>query len=142
MAKAPQPEPSTLLGLQSNISVQRYFEISLLLTLSTAFISVTITGKLDFVSTVVVSLALAVKLWSYTREVDFSLSPRTVTRVSILYIFFYALDFLVLSPGPGLLDRMLTATVHLILFTTVIKIFSARTHRDYGYLALLSFMMI
>jgi transglutaminase-like putative cysteine protease len=142
MAKTPQPDPSKLLGLQSNISVQRYFEISLLLTLATAFISVTMTGKLDFVSTVVVSLALAVRLWGYSREVDLSLSPRTVTRVSVLYIFFYALDFLVLSPGPGLLDRMLTATVHLILFTTVIKIFSARTSRDYGYLAVLSFMMI
>jgi transglutaminase-like putative cysteine protease len=142
MPKAAQPDPSALLKLQSNISVQRYFEVSLLLTLATAFITVAMTGKLDFVSTVVVSVALAVKLWSYSREADFSLSPRTVTRVSIFYIFFYALDFLIFSPGPGLLDKMLTATVHLVLFTTVIKIFSARTYRDYGYLATLSFMMM
>ena len=142
MLIAAQPDPSTLLSHQSNISVQRYFEVSLLLTLATAFITVTMTGKLDFVSTVVVSIALGVKLWSYSREVDLSLSPRTVTRVSISYIFFYALDFLILSPGPSLLDRMLTATVHLVLFTTVIKIFSARTYRDYGYLATLSFMMM
>jgi transglutaminase-like putative cysteine protease len=142
MAKATQPDSSALLRLQSNISVQRYFEISLLLTLATAFITVTMTGKLDFVSTVVVSAALGVKLWSYSREADFSLSPRTVTRISIFYIFFYALDFLIFSPGPGLLDKMLTATVHLVLFTTVIKIFSARTYRDYGYLATLSFMMM
>ena len=142
MPKAVQPDPSALLRLQSNISVQRYFEVSLLLTLATAFITVTMTGKLDFISTVVVSIALGVKLWSYSREVDFSLSPRTVTRVSIFYIFFYALDLLIFSPGPGWLDRILTATVHLVLFTTVIKIFSARTYRDYGYLAALSFMMM
>jgi len=142
MAKSAQPDPSALLRLQSNISVQRYFEVSLLLTLATAFITVAMTDKLDFVSTVVVSIALGVKLWSYSREADFSLSPRTVTRVSIFYIFFYALDFLIFSPGPGLLDKMLTATVHLVLFTTVIKIFSARTYRDYGYLATLSFMMM
>ena len=141
MAKAAQTDPSALLKLQSNISVQRYFEVSLLLTLATAFVTVAMTGKLDFVSTVVVSIALGVKLWGYSREVDFSLSPRTVTRISIFYIFFYALDFLT-SPGPGLLDKMLTATVHLVLFTTVIKIFSARTYRDYGYLATLSFMMM
>ena len=30
---------------------------------------------------------------------------------------------------------MLAATVHLVLFTAVIKVFSARTYRDYGYLA-------
>ncbi len=142
MAKAAQTDPSTLLKLQSNISVQRYFEVSLLLTLATAFITVAMTGKLDFASTVVVSIALGVKLWSYSREADFSLSPKTVTRVSIFYIFFYALDFLIFSPGPGLLDKMLTATVHLVLFTTVIKIFSARTYRDYGYLATLSFVMM
>jgi transglutaminase-like putative cysteine protease len=141
MAKAAQTDPSALLKFQSNISVQRYFEVSLLLTLATAFVTVAMTGKLDFVSTVVVSIALGLKLWSYSREVDFSLSPRTVTRISIFYIFFYALDFLT-SPGPGLLDKMLTATVHLVLFTTVIKIFSARTYRDYGYLATLSFMMM
>ncbi len=142
MAKTAQLDPATLVRLQSNISVQRYFEVSLLLTLATGFITVTMTGKLDFVSTVVVSIALGVKLWSYSREADFSLSPRAVTRVSIFYIFFYALDFLIFSPGPGVLDRMLTATVHLVLFTTVIKIFSARTNRDYGYLATLSFMMM
>src|SRR5208283_370881 len=142
MAKTAQADPAALLRLQSNISVQRYFEVSLLLTLATAFITVAMTGKLDFVSTVVVSIALGVKLWSYSREADFSLSPKTVTRVSIFYIFFYALDFLIFSPGPGLLDKMLTATVHLVLFTTVIKIFSARTYRDYVYLATLSFMMM
>jgi transglutaminase-like putative cysteine protease len=142
MAKTAQADPAALLRLQSNISVQRYFEVSLLLTLATAFITVAMTGKLDFVSTVVVSIALGVKLWSYSREADFSLSPRTVTRISVFYIFFYALDFLIFSPGPGLLDRMLTATVHLVLFTTVIKIFSASTYRDYVYLATLSFMMM
>jgi transglutaminase-like putative cysteine protease len=142
MAKAVQLDPSTLQKLQSNISVQRYFEISLLLTLTTGFITVTMTGKLDTISIVVVSAALALKLWSYSRESDLSLSPRTVNRISIFYIVFYVLDFLIFSPGPGALDRMLSATVHLILFTTVIKIFSARTYRDYGYLATLSFLMM
>src|SRR5260370_5206604 len=117
---------------QSHISVQRYFEISLLLMLGTGFLTVATTGKLDLVSIEVVSGALLVKLSSYVRDVDYSLSPRKVTRLAIFYIFFYALDLLVLSPGPELLDRMLQATVHLILFATVIKVFSARTYRDYG----------
>lgn len=142
MARTAQLDSSTLSKLQSNISVQRYFEISLLLTLATGFITVAMTGKLDMVSIVVVFTALAVKLWSYSREADYSLSPRTVTRVSILYIFFYALDFLIFSAGLSALDRMLAATVHLILFTAVVKIFSIRTYRDYGYLAILSFMMM
>ncbi len=142
MARKASPDPSEPANKQSNISVQRYFEISLLLMLGTGFVTLATAGKLDLASVVVVAGALLVKLSSYLREVDYSLSPRAVTRLAIFYIFFYALDFLIFSPGPGPLDRMLQATVHLILFVTVIKVFSARTYRDYGYLATLSFLMI
>jgi protein-glutamine gamma-glutamyltransferase len=127
---------------QSQISVQRYYEISLLLMLSIAFITVATTGKLDLISTSAVSAGLLFKLWSYVRDADYSLAPRTVTRLSVFYLFFYALDFLIFAPGPSALDRMLQATVHLVLFTVVIKVFSAHTYRDYAYLATLSFMMM
>ena len=127
---------------QSNISVQRYFEISLLLMLATGFLTVATTGKLDVVSIVMMSGALGIKLWSYIRGADYSLGPKTVTRISIFYIFFYGLDFLIFSTGPSPIDRMLAATVHLVLFTAVMKIFSARTYRDYGYLAAISFLMM
>jgi transglutaminase-like putative cysteine protease len=142
MAKAAKADPTELAKKQSHISVQRYFEISLLLMLATGFVTVATTGKLDLISIVGVSGALLVKLWSYVREADYSLSPRAVTRISIFYIFFFALDFLIFSAGPSPLDSMLNATVHLVLFTTVIKVFSARTYRDYGYLATLSFLMM
>ncbi|MGE5327390.1 MAG: DUF3488 and DUF4129 domain-containing transglutaminase family protein, partial [Deltaproteobacteria bacterium] len=80
--------------------------------------------------------------WSYIRDADYSLAPRTVTRLSIFYLFFYVLDFLLFAPGPTTLDSMLQATVHLVLFTAIIKVFSARTYRDYAYLATLSFLMM
>ncbi len=134
--------PRTSRQRQANISVQRYFEISLLLMLATGFLTVATTGKLDVVSMVMMFGALGIKLWSYVRGADYSLGPKTVTRISIFYIFFYGLDFLIFSAGPSAVDRMLTATVHLVLFTAVMKIFSARTYRDYGYLATLSFLMM
>ena len=127
---------------QSHISVQRYFEISLLLMLATGFLTVATTGKLDVISIIVVFSAMGVRLWSHIRGVDYSLAPKTVARISIFYIFFYGLDFLIFASGPSPIDRMLAATVHLVLFTAVIKIFSARTYRDYGYLAAISFMMM
>ena len=126
----------------AHISVQRYFEVSLLLMLATGFLTVATTGKLDAVSMVMMFGAMAVRLWGYVRGTDFSLSPKTVTRISIFYIFFYGLDFLIFSTGPSPLDRMLSATVHLVLFTAIMKLFSARTYRDYGYLAALSFLMM
>ncbi len=127
---------------QANISVQRYFEMSLLLMLATGFLTVASTGKLDLVSTVVMFAALCIKFWGYLRGTNYSVSPKTVTRLSIFYIFFYGLDFLIFAAGPTAVDRMLAATVHLVLFITLMKIFSARTYRDYGYLATLSFLML
>ncbi len=127
---------------QAHISVQRYFEVSLLLTLAIGFLTVATTGKLDVISMVMMFGALGIKLWSYLRGADYSLGPKTVTRISIFYIFFYGLDFLIFSTGPSAIDRMLAATVHLVLFTAVMKVFSARTNRDYGYLAAISFLMM
>ena len=142
-ADSPQISARDLrLRLQTNISVERYFEVSLLLMLATGFLTVATTGKLDAISMVMMFGALGIKLWSYVRGADYSLGPRTVTRVSIFYIFFYGLDFLLFAAGPSAVDRMLAATVHLVLFTAIVKVFSARTGRDYGYLAAISFLMM
>src|SRR5690242_18611108 len=136
MATKAWAEPTDLAKKHAHISVQRYFEISLLLMLGTSFVTVATTGKLDLPSVILIFCALLLKLWSYVREVDYSLSPRTVSRIAIFYILFYGLDFLIFSAdaGPTLLDHMLAATVHLVLFATIVKVFSARTYRDYGYL--------
>ncbi len=142
MEKKPQAVAADVENRHANISVQRYFEVSLLLLLATGFLTVVTTGKLDMVSVIVVCGALCIKLWSYVRGADYSLGPKTVTRISIVYIFFFGLDFLIFSAGPSPIDRMLNATVHLVLFTAVMKIFSAQTYRDYGYLAALSFLMM
>ncbi|HZP01859.1 MAG TPA: DUF3488 domain-containing protein, partial [Terriglobia bacterium] len=142
MAQTTRPGPIDFKEKPSNISVQRYFEISLLLMLGTGFATVATTGKLDLISIVGVTAALAVKLTGHIRGKEYSLSARTVTRVSIFYIFFFLLDFLLFSVGPTALDSMLNATVHLILFTAVVKVFSAQSYRDYAYLATLSFLMM
>lgn len=142
MARLSAAEHAELTKKQSHISVERYFEVSLLLMLTVSFLTITTTRKLDTPSTLVVFAALGLRLVSYFRDRDWSLAPRTVTRIAIFYVFFYGLDFFIFTPGPTILDHMLAATVHLILFATVVKVFSARTYRDYGYLATLSFMMM
>src|SRR5262245_33820496 len=111
--------------------VDRYFEVSLLLLLlATSFTTLALARKPDIPSMLGFSAALALKLWKRLRGRDVNLQPSTAARLGVLCIFFYALDVLILSPGPSLIDRILAATVHLVLLVTVIKIFSARTHRD------------
>jgi transglutaminase-like putative cysteine protease len=128
-------------GARAKISVQRYFEISLLLMLATSFLTLATTGKLDTFSLVLFSGALGAKLWSYARgERGYVIQPATVSRIAIAYLVFYPADLFFLTSGPSLMDRMLNATIHLVLFTTIIKVFSARRYRDYLYLAILSFL--
>ncbi|MGH9432478.1 MAG: transglutaminase TgpA family protein [Terriglobia bacterium] len=128
-------------GARAKISVQRYFEISLLLMLATSFVTLASTGKLDTFSLVLFSGALGAKLWSYARgERGYVIESDAVNRIAIAYVLFYPVDLFLLANGPSFMDRVLTATIHLVLFTTIIKIFSARRYRDYLYLALLSFL--
>ncbi len=135
--------PSVLFINETHINARRYFEVSLLLMLATAFLTIATTGKLDTLSIVIFSVALGVKLWSYARgESGLHLGPKVVTHLSIAYLFFYAIDLAFIAPGSSLMDRMLSATVHLVLFTTIIKVLSARRYRDYLYLAALSFLMM
>jgi transglutaminase-like putative cysteine protease len=122
--------------------VDRYFEVSLLLMLAASFATLALTGKLDIPSMLVFSGALGLKIWKHVRSADFNLQPSVATRLGSLCLLFYGLDVLVLAPGPALIDRVLTATVHLVLFATAIKVFSTRSHRDYGYLVALSFLMM
>lgn len=143
MAGSRKNGPLIYKNKQTHISVQRYFEISLLLMLASSFLTLTSTGRVDAISIVLFLAALGVKLWSYARgESGFLLQPTTVTRLAVVYIFFLFADFALLNGATAPLDRVLPVTIHLILFITAIKIFSARRYRDYGYLAALSFLMM
>ena len=123
-------------------AVERYFQLSLVLTLIVAFFTLAWTGRLDAPTVVLVSVALAIRLIALVLGHDLRLSPRAVTVFSVFYLFFYPADILFLTTGPTVLDRVLAATVHLVLFAAVIKVFSASTRRDSAYLAVLSFLMM
>ncbi|HEX5412532.1 MAG TPA: DUF3488 and transglutaminase-like domain-containing protein [Terriglobia bacterium] len=123
-------------------SVDRFFAVSLLLLLGTSFVTLASTGKLDIISVALVFIALGVRLWGYSSGRNLQISSRAVTRLAILYIPFFILDFLYLSAGATPLESMLNTTVHLVLFAAVTKFFSAVTRRDYAYLAALSLLMV
>ena len=127
---------------RSGTSVDRFFAVSLLLMLGTSFITLASTGKLDIVSVALVFIALGARLWGYACGRNLQISPKTVTRLALLYIPFFIFDFLFLSASGTALESMLNATVHLVLFVTVTKVFSAVTRRDYAYLAALSLLMV
>ncbi|MFQ5663500.1 MAG: DUF3488 and DUF4129 domain-containing transglutaminase family protein [Terriglobia bacterium] len=120
-------------------TIHRYFEVSLFLLVTVGFLALASTGKLDIFSTLLAASALVVKALRYRGHSEPELSPRSVKLLTALYFFLYGVDFWLSGGWP---DGFIRATTHLVLFIAVVKLFSARTNRDYLWLAVIAFMEI
>jgi transglutaminase-like putative cysteine protease len=129
-------------------AVQRYFEISLYLLVVTSVIAIVSTGKLDPFSSVIPVLALGYKGIRLWRGKGPEISIRLATWLVLAYFLFFPFDLWVLSrslavgaPNPALYSALLAA-IHLLLFAVLVRLYSARTNRDYAFLAVLAFAAI
>jgi hypothetical protein len=130
------PSASPVIAKPSMSSAERFFQWSLYMLLVTGFLALMGTGKLDAPSLVLVIPALLLRGYWLFRGRDFMLSERWTGYATILYFAFYAADYLFLS------QSFVTATMHLVLFIVVIKLFSIRRERDVVYLAVMSFGLV
>ncbi len=126
-------------------ALTRYFQISLYLMLLVSVLTLVSTGKLDLVSILLPPAALLVKGYRWWRGFPAELSPRAATWLVVGYFAFFPVDLWWLSrllasdaQNPALYSALLAA-IHLMLFATIVRLFSARSTRDYLFLALLSF---
>ena len=120
--------------------LDRYFEISLFGLLSTGFLTLASTGRMDLFSMSVMGLALVGRALLLWRGNTFLLSPVWVSRVAIAYIPFFFFDIVFLEASAvNALERGLLAVIHLLFFAAVVKLFSASQTRDYVFLAALAF---
>ncbi len=125
-------------------AVERYFEVSLYLLVAIGVLAIVSTGKLDVFSTVAPAAALLYKGIRVRRGLGPELSSRAATWCVLGYFLFFPLDLWVLSrglaagaPNPPLYAALLSA-IHLVIFATVIRLYSARTNRDFAFLAVLA----
>src|SRR5215470_9591807 len=124
------------MGRRGAGSVERFFQWSLYLLLLTGFAALMGTGKLDFPSMALVIPALLLRGYFLLRRKDVLLPERWGNYLTIIYLAFYAADYFYFS------QSFVGATVHLVLFSLVVKVFSVRRYRDLVYLIALSFMMV
>ncbi|MGH9728360.1 MAG: DUF3488 domain-containing protein, partial [Candidatus Acidiferrales bacterium] len=125
--------------------IQRYFEVSLFLLVATGILALIATGKLDLVTTVAAPVALGYKGLRIARGRDPELTHRNATALVLGYFVFFPIDLWVFSrdaaagaPNP-LLFAALLAAIHLLIFASIVRLYSSRTVRDYIFLALLAF---
>jgi transglutaminase-like putative cysteine protease len=112
----------------------RFFELSLLGLVSSGFLAVAGSGYLDAPTAILTAAGLLLRALLVLGIVRFEISPGTVALLTLVYLGFYALDYLAISRD------FLGATVHLVCFLAVVKILTARTNRDFVYVKIIAFL--
>jgi hypothetical protein len=137
----PIPEPDD----ESIAALRRHFEISLYFLLLTSVLTLVSTGKLDMASILIPPTALLVKGYRWWRGRGPELSNRVATWITLAYFIFFPFDLWTVSrtlsidaQRPALYAALL-ATIHLMVFAILVRLFSASTTRDYLFLILMAF---
>jgi transglutaminase-like putative cysteine protease len=126
-------------------AVRRHFEISLYFLLLTGALTLVSTGKLDLVTIFVLPAAMLFKGYRWWHGKGPELSNRIATWMTVAYFIFFPFDLWIISrilaagaQNPALYAALL-ATVHLMLFATIVRLYSATTTRDYLFLTMMGF---
>jgi protein-glutamine gamma-glutamyltransferase len=108
--------------------VNRFFEFSLLGMLAAGYFAVLGSGFLDWPTAALTLAGLCVRALTVAGVVTFEPPPRVVAALAIAYMGFFPVDYYYIS------GTFLSATVHMVFFLAVLKLLTAKTPRDFGYL--------
>src|SRR5215468_2938134 len=119
---------------QTALSIERFFQLSLLGLVTSGYLAVVGSGYLDAPTIALTTAGLFARALWICGILRFTISERTTTILTLAYSAFFLLDYVALS------HEFLPATVHLLFFLAVMKILTARTNRDYLYTAVIAFL--
>lgn len=116
------------------VSVERFFQFSLWGLVASGYLAVAGSGYLDTPTIVLTGAGLLMRALMIAGVLRFNLSTGFIAVLTLLYVGFFPLDYLLLSRA------FIDSTVHLVFFLAVIKILTSRTNRDYFFMATLAFL--
>jgi transglutaminase-like putative cysteine protease len=117
-------------------AIERYLELSLYLLVLTGFGTLASTGGLDGPTVLVVGAALLFRGYLIVKQQTLRIPERWMTLLTLAYVAFYLADYFLIS------GAFLNATVHLVLFVMIVRLFSAYRDRDRYFLAVIAFLMV
>src|ERR1700676_5662390 len=117
-------------------AIERYFNVALYLLVLSGFGALASTGGLDLPSVVLVGLALSLRGFQLLTRREFVIPERWTTVLTLIYVAIYLADYFFFSRS------FLTATVHLVLFAMVVRLFSYQRTRAHYMRAALSFLLV
>src|SRR6185503_6459041 len=116
--------------------MQRYFQVSCHALIISAFFALGLTGRLDFPAIILFTTGLGVSCYFAIKGLPPPLSARGAFLLSCGYILFFLVDMAVVSRS------FIPASIHLVLFLQLAKLFQEKSDKDYFYLIVLSFLQI
>jgi transglutaminase-like putative cysteine protease len=116
------------------VSVERFFQFSLLGLVTCGYLAVAGSGYLDTATIVLTATGLALRALLICEIVQLEITDRATTLATLSYTGFYLLDYFVLSRD------FLQATIHLVFFLAILKILTAKSTRDHLYTAVIAFL--
>ena len=116
--------------------MKRYFQISCHCLILSAFLALGLTGRLSAPAILIFTIGVCVSLYRTIKGSPYPLTSRSAFILSCAYIVFFIIDNTMIS------GSFIPATIHLVLYLQLAKLFQKKTDKDYLYLILLAFLMI
>lgn len=117
-------------------TVNRFFQFSLVGMLASGYIAIAGSGYLSLPVLLVAAAALIGRAMLIFFQQEIKIPGSWVTAATSAYIVFLGIDYYWIS------REFLTVTVHLVIFLAVVKLFTAKTRRDYFYLEVIALLEI
>lgn len=117
-------------------AIERYLELALYMLVLTGFGTVASTGGIDYPTIFLVGSALMFRGYLLIQRRALLIPEAWMTMLTLGYVAFYLSDYFLIS------GSFLNATVHLVLFVMVVRLFSAHRDRDRYFLAVIAFLMV
>ena len=136
---------STIATPPGILPAERFYRTALFCLMLTSVVTLVASGRMDPLTVIAVPALVLLKGYRWWRGKPVELRHRTATRLVVAYLFVFPLDLLFFSrtlagdtQNPGLYAALL-ASVHFLLFVTMVRLYSATSDRDGIFLSMLAF---
>lgn len=114
------------------IDIEQYFKFCSYMLISTGFLTLVLTGRVDLFSILLYTLALLLSWRSDSPNSRLQIEQKTANWLAIIFLPFVYLDFRYLS------GTFVGPLIHFSLFISIFNLFKRKEHRDWVFLYLIA----
>ncbi len=122
------------IGAASSASIERFFQFAILGLVASGYLAIAGSGYVDWPTVILAGIGLIWRAAIISGARRLQLPEIAITSATIAYMVFAPIDYLFLE------QTWIAATIHVVFFVAGIKTLTARTARDYLFVAAVAFI--